>query len=265
MGRVQDKVAIVTGGASGIGRASAELLAEEGATVVVTDVQEELGRDVVAGIQAAGGNAVFIALDVTDEAQWQNTVSNTMNQFGGLHVLLNNAGICYDGPITRLSVEKWRRQQAINLEGVFLGVKHGIVAIRDSGGGSIINISSSAAIKAAANHAAYSATKSGVLAMTKAAAIECGQSRWPVRINAILPGMIDTPMWDAIDQDDVPEFFQAGEGDGKIDMQGLAEVLVPSGVLGEPRDIAKGVVFLASDDSRYITGVALPIDGGFAA
>ncbi len=259
MGRVDDKVAIVTGGASGIGRGCALRLAEEGAKVLVTDIDEHGGRETVAQIEAGGGTADFLPHDVTDEAAWAGVIAYALNKYQGLNILVNNAGIGIGGSILEMSLADWQRQQAINLDGVFLGVKHAIPAMRESGTGSIINMSSVAGLKGAANLAAYNATKGGVRLFTKGVALECAQSRWPIRVNSVHPGVIDTPIWTKVN----PEFFE--EGENAVDLDGMAETGVPTGELGYPLDIANGVLFLASDESRYITGTELVIDGGISA
>jgi len=258
MGRVAGKVCIVTGGASGIGRSCAELLAAEGATVVITDIQDELGQAATAHLVSAGLNADYLSHDVTDEAAWQAVVEHVTQTHGGLHVLVNNAGIGIGGSILDMTLADWQRQQAINLDGVFLGVKHCIPAMRDSGQGSIINMSSVAGLKGAANLAAYNATKGGVRLFTKGVALECAQSRWPIRVNSVHPGIIDTPIWTKVN----PEMLEGGNA---MDVEAMAEAGVPSGQLGQPRDIANGVLFLASDDASYITGTELVIDGGLSA
>ncbi len=258
MGRVEGKIAIVTGGASGIGRGCALRLAEEGAVVVVTDIQEDMGRECVDLIVANGGTAEFMRHDVTDEAAWDAIVAHTVEKYGGLHILVNNAGIGIGGSILDMSLADWQRQQAINLDGVFLGVKHAIPAMRYAGNGSIINMSSVAGLKGAANLSAYNATKGGVRLFTKGVALECAQSRWPVRVNSVHPGVIDTPIWTKVN----PEMLDGGNA---IDVDAMAELGVPMGKPGYPKDIANGVLFLASDDASYITGTELVIDGGISA
>ncbi len=255
-GRVEDKVALVTGGASGIGRGCAERLAEEGAIVVISDIDDSLGEATANGIRDAGGRAEFLHHDVTDEVAWQSVVETIRTHHGGLHILVNNAGIGIGGSILDLSLADWRRQQAINLDGVFLGVKHCIPLMRDSGTGSIINMSSVAGLKGSANLSAYSATKGGVRLFTKGVALECGQERWPIRVNSVHPGIIDTPIWTKVNLD----FLQ--DGSNIVDLDAMAELAVPTGVKGLPRDIANGVLFLASDDASYITGTVLDVTGG---
>lgn len=258
-GRVAGKVALVTGGASGIGRSCALRLAAEGAQVVVTDIQDDLGAATVADIVDKGGQAMYLHHDVTSEDEWVAIVAETVSAMGGLHVLVNNAGIGVGGSIVTMELETWRRQQAINLEGVFLGVKHTIPAMRDSQSGSIINMSSVAGLKGSANLSAYNATKGGVRLFTKGVALECAQNHWPIRVNSVHPGIIDTPIWDKIN----PEMADADTP--AIDPNVIAQVAVPGGKLGTPDDVANGVLFLASDESAYITGTELVIDGGLSA
>jgi NAD(P)-dependent dehydrogenase (short-subunit alcohol dehydrogenase family) len=224
---------------------------------MLTDIQDEPGRQVAA---ALGPTAAFLHHDVTDEAAWIMVVARTLELFGGLDVLVNNAGIGISVPdITAMSLADWRRQQAINVEGVFLGVKHGLAAMRRQGrGGSIINISSVAGIKGAATLAAYSATKGAVRMFSKAVALECAAARDGVRVNSVHPGIIETPIWNAI--------IPAAPGvNAPPDLDALSAAAVPLGVKGLPGDIADGVVWLASDASRYVTGSELVIDGGFTA
>jgi len=257
--RVAGKVAIITGGASGIGRASAIRLAGEGAAVVVTDIQDGPGKDVVEEIEAAGGSAEFLHHDVTSEDEWVAVVAAVMAQYERLDVLVNNAGIGIGASIIEMSLADWQRQQAVNLDGVFLGIKHCIPPMRDTGGGSIINMSSVAGLKGTARLAAYNATKGGVRLLTKGVALECAQNRWHVRVNSVHPGIIETPIWDTV----VPGSLRP---DGEpLDIAGMAESAVPTGVLGQPADIANGVLFLASDDSSYVTGSELVIDAGISA
>ena len=256
--RVKGKVALVTGGASGIGRATSLLLAREGAAVAVTDIQDDAGKDVVAAIKKAGGDAIYLHHDVADEAAWESVVAEVKARFGKLHVLVNNAGIAIAASVLTMSLADWRRQQAINLDGVFLGVKHSLPLIRASGGGSIVNISSLAGLKGSATLAGYCATKGGVRLFTKAVAMECGMARDNVRVNSVHPGIIETPIWLGI----VPGANQPGAN--APDLDAISETVVPIGSKGLPEDIAQGVLYLASDDSRYVTGSELVIDGGMS-
>jgi NAD(P)-dependent dehydrogenase (short-subunit alcohol dehydrogenase family) len=254
--RVKGKVALVTGGASGIGRASAQLLAKEGAAVAVTDIQDDAGKDVVHAIKEAGGAALYIHHDVADEAAWESVVAQVKDRFGRLDILVNNAGIAITSSVLTMSLADWRRQQAINLDGVFLGVKHSLPLIRASGGGSIVNISSLAGLKGAATLAGYCATKGGVRLFTKAVAMECGMARDNVRVNSVHPGIIETPIWNAI--------IPGASGANTPNLDAMSETVVPIGTKGVPDDIAQGVLYLSSDESRYVTGSELVIDGGMS-
>lgn len=257
-GRVQGKVAIITGGASGIGRGCALRLAEQGAHVVLTDIQDDAGHAVVAEVEAAGGSGRFLHHDVTSEDEWRSIVETVGSDHKGLDILVNNAGIGLGSSILDMSLADWHRQQAVNLDGVFLGMKHSIPVMRDSGGGSIINMSSVAGIRGYANLAAYNATKGGVRLLTKGVALECAQKRWNVRVNSVHPGIIETPIWETVAP---PESREDGE---EIDLVARAEAGVPTGVLGQPEDVANGVLFLASEDSAYVTGTELVIDAGLS-
>lgn len=260
--RMQGKVALVSGAASGIGRSCAIRLAGEGASVLVTDVQVAMGQETVASIEQAGGTAVFFEHDVTSEQAWVDAITLAQSKFGALHVLVNNAGIGVGGSIIEMSLDDWQRQQAINLDGVFLGIKHGIPLMRDSGGGSIVNISSVAGIKGSPRLAGYCATKGGVRLLTKAVARECAMEGWPIRVNSVHPGVIATPIWNTVGATSIdPE----NVGANAVDPDELAKMTVPSGVAGKPIDIANGVLFLASDESTYITGTELVIDAGITA
>ena len=257
--RMQGKVVLVTGAASGIGRGCAERLAAEGAAVVATDVDAALGEETVARIRAGGGKAQFLVHDVTDEGAWENTVQETLNACGGLDVLVNNAGIAMAVTLLDMSLEDWRRQQAVNLDGVFLGIKHCVPAMRERGG-AIVNISSVAGIKGSPRLAGYCATKGGVRLLTKAAAREFAAEGINVRVNSVHPGVIATPIWHKV----TPDAIQM-PGSNQVDMAEVAQLQVPTGVLGQPLDIANGVLFLASDESSYINGTELVIDAGLSA
>lgn len=248
--RVQGKVALVTGGASGIGRGCAEKLASEGAFVVVTDIQDALGAEVVAGIKKAGGKAEYVHHDVTQEDVWADVVAGIRERHGRLDFLVNNAGIGIGGSILEMKLEDWRRQTAINLDGVFLGTKHSIPLMRESGdGGSIVNISSVAGLKGSANLAGYCATKGGVRLFTKAVAMECANAKDGIRVNSVHPGFIDTVMLSQT---------QAAVA-GKMDK---ALKLVPMGRMATAMEVANLVLFLASDESSYCSGGEYTVDGG---
>jgi NAD(P)-dependent dehydrogenase (short-subunit alcohol dehydrogenase family) len=257
-GRVDGKVALVTGGASGIGRGAAEKLASEGATVVVTDVQDHLGAEVVAAIQKAGGKADYLHHDVTSEDAWIDVVAQVKAKHGRLDILVNNAGIGLGGSVLEMSLGDWKRQIAVNLDGVFLGVKHSIPLIRAGArGGSVINISSVAGLKGSANLAGYCATKGGVRLFSKAVAMECANAQDGIRVNSVHPGIIETPIWTTV--------LGGTPGvNAPPDLDAMSTMAVPLGVKGIPEDIANGILWLASDESRYVTGAELVIDGGLS-
>jgi len=262
-GRVEGKVALVTGGASGIGRGCAERLAQEGAVVVITDLQDAKGAEVVEAITAMGGKAEYLHHDVTSEQAWIDVVAAIKAKHGRLDILVNNAGIGISGSVLEMTLADFQRQTAINLDGVFLGVKHSIPAMRLSGqGGSIINMSSVAGLKGSAILAGYCATKGGVRLFTKAVAMECANAKDGIRVNSVHPGIIETPIWDTI--------IGTGEpGDNARParaqmLDAMSTDAVPLGVKGFPGDIANGVLWLASEESRYVTGAELVIDGGLS-
>jgi NAD(P)-dependent dehydrogenase (short-subunit alcohol dehydrogenase family) len=256
-GRVQGRIALITGGASGIGRGCAERLAAEGATAVVTDIQDDKGAETVALIEKAGGKAWYLHHDVTDEAAWESVIAEVKAREGRLDILVNNAGIGIGGSILDMSLTDWRRQTAINLDGVFLGVKHSIPLMRVSGdGGSIINMSSVAGLKGSAMLAGYCATKGGVRLFTKSIAMECANAKDGIRVNSVHPGLIETPIWLTVGQAVNPL------ANAPPDLDAMSAMAVPLGVKGWPEDIANGVLWLASDESRYVTGQELVIDGG---
>ncbi|MDB5492850.1 MAG: short-chain dehydrogenase/reductase [Phenylobacterium sp.] len=254
-GRVAGKVALVTGGASGIGRGCAERLAEEGAVVVITDLQDHKGEETVQAIVAAGGICEYLHHDVTDEAAWVDVVDRIRAKHGRLDILVNNAGIGLGGSVLEMSLADWRRQTAVNLDGVFLGTKHSIPLMRQGGGGSIINMSSVAGLKGAPTLAGYCATKGGVRLFTKAVAMECGNAKDGIRVNSVHPGIIETPIWLTV---------APAAGNAPPDLDALSQMAVPLGVKGVPLDIANGVLWLASEESRYVTGAELVIDGGLS-
>jgi NAD(P)-dependent dehydrogenase (short-subunit alcohol dehydrogenase family) len=260
-GQVAGKVALVTGGASGIGEAVAELLAREGATVVVTDIDELRGPEVVTRITKAGGKAVFLEQDVTSESRWAEIVAEIERRFGRLDILVSNAGIGIAVPsIVDMSLADWRKQTAINLDGVFLSVKFSLPLMRKHGGGSIIMMSSLAGLRGAAGLAGYSATKGGVRLFAKAVAMECAGAGDGVRVNSVHPGIIDTPIWGKI-----PAGAAGNQGNAPIDPEERAKLATPLGHAGQAQDIANGVLYLASDASSYMTGAELVIDGGMFA
>ncbi|XOV88901.1 MAG: SDR family NAD(P)-dependent oxidoreductase [Pseudomonadota bacterium] len=258
MGKLDNRVALVTGAAMGIGRACAQALASEGARVVVTDVEDGAGAETVASIRSAGGEARFLHQDVTSEPGWESVVRAVMDEFSGLHILVNNAGIAIAAPIWEMSLTDFQRQNAVNLDGVFLGMKHAIPAMTASGGGSIINLSSVAGLKASPGLAAYAMTKGGVRLLSKSVAKECANAGNNIRVNSVHPGIIETSIWDKMGR--TPD-----GGANRVDTEAIASVSVPGGKLGKPLDIAMGVVFLASEDARYVSGSELVIDHAFSS
>jgi NAD(P)-dependent dehydrogenase (short-subunit alcohol dehydrogenase family) len=248
--RLQGKVALISGGARGMGAVEARLFAKEGAKVAVGDVLEDEGRKLEAEINASGGEALFVHLDVTREANWQQAVEATVKRFGRLDVLVNNAGISGRGRVEDTAVEEWDRVMEVNAKGVFLGTKVAIPAMRQGGGGSIINISSQLGL-VGTDHSSpqYQASKGAVRLLTKATAIQYAKEG--IRANSVHPGPIVTPMTEAARAD--PERYQ------------LMLSRIPLGYYGQPEDVAYGVLYLASDEARWVTGSELVIDGGWTA
>ncbi|MFP4299236.1 MAG: glucose 1-dehydrogenase [Spirulinaceae cyanobacterium] len=250
MNRVKDKVAIVTGGGVGIGRATAELLAQEGAKVVLTQRHAEQGQEVAQQIEKQGGIAKFVQQDVTSEEDWQKVIQETQASFGTPDILVNNAGIYRIENIPDIVAEGWHKIMDVNAWGVFLGMKYCAPLMVDKGGGSIVNMSSVAGLIGFPGHAAYGASKGAVLTMTKDAAMEFAPCK--VRVNSIHPAYIDTEMAD---------YGAEQRGASKEDLGKMH----PIGHIGEPMDVAYGVVYLASDESKFVTGAELVIDGGMTA
>ena len=260
--RLVDKVAIVTGGASGIGAETARMFAVHGASVVLCDVNSVLGQSVVSEIGKSGGNAIFRTLDVTNEQQWTALVAETEEKFGKLNILANIAGISGRDPnqlvqktptaggmLEDQSLEKWNEIMEVNATGTFLGTRHAIAPMRQAGGGSIINISSICGIIGSFANAAYHASKGAVRIFSKAAAIQYAPDG--IRVNSIHPGFVDTPMTKPAHSN--PELVQ------------IRLEATPLGRFGIPRDIAMGCLYLASDESSWVTGSELVIDGGLTA
>ena len=262
MADLSGKIALVTGAASGIGKSCSERLAKAGATVVLTDVQDSVGKAVCAAINQSGGKAIYLHQDVTSEDEWIGVIAEVRAQFGRLDVFVNNAGIGIGGLVTEMTLETWRKQQAINVEGVFLGVKHSLPLMRTSGeGGSIINMSSVAGLKGSAGMSAYCATKGAVRLFSKSIALECAAAGDKIRVNSVHPGIIDTPIWDSISGTvDLTAVNQ--QGANRIDLDAMTAITTPLARTGVPAEIAEGVLFLASAASSYITGSELVIDGG---
>jgi len=253
LNRLKGKVAIITGAAGGLGRAQALLLAKEGAKVVVTDIDKIKGQKIAEEVRNEGGEAVFIKHDVTSESDWSEVIRKALAEFGKLDILVNNAGILLVKKIEDTSLVEWRQLMSINLEGVFLGTKYAIGAMKKSGGGSIINMSSAGGIVGTLNSSAYNASKGAVRLFTKVAALECSKAgyNYNIRVNSVHPGVIETQMTEDILKDEA--------------VRKSREDRHPIGRLGEPEDLAYGVLYLASDESKFITGAELVIDGGWTA
>lgn len=255
MGQVEGKVGLVTGAASGIGAATARVLAREGAKIVVTDLDDAAGQALADEI---GG--LYIHHDVTDEAGWAAVVAATEQRFARLDIVVANAGIGIMGPAIEMSLADWRRQMAINVDGVFLTVKYTIPLMRKSGdGGSIVMLSSVAGLRGSAGLAGYSASKGAVRLFAKSMALECAQARDGIRVNSVHPGIIATPIWGKL-----PQGMNRGTN-APLNPHAIAAASVPIGVASEPTEIANGILFLASDASHHITGSELVIDGGMTA
>ena len=247
--RLEGKVALITGGSRGQGATEAELFVREGAKVVIADILEPEGNAVVAQIREGGGDASFIKLDVTSEDDWHDAVEFTLNTYGRLDILINNAAIYKRTPIVQTELDEWNQIMDINSTGVFLGTKHAVPAMQKSGGGSIINISSTAGLVGSGRGSAYGASKGSVRLFTKYTAIQHAEDG--IRANSIHPGPIDTEM--------IADNISTPEGRAE------SEARVPLGRIGTVMDVAYGALFLASDESSFMTGSELVIDGGVTA
>ena len=258
MGQLEGKAAIVTGGASGIGEACSETLAREGAPVLITDIDDALSKGVVERIAKAGGKARYLHHDVRDEAAWPGVIAEAEKNFGRLDIMVANAGIGVMSPIETMTLADWQRQQAINLDGVFLSIKHAIPALRRMGGGSIVLMSSIAGLRGAPGLAAYSATKGGVRLLAKSVALEHAADK--IRCNSVHPGIIATPIWGKL-----PAGAEGNRRNAPIDPRERATAVVPLTRVGEAQDIANGVLFLCTEAANYMTGQELVIVGGMTA
>jgi NAD(P)-dependent dehydrogenase (short-subunit alcohol dehydrogenase family) len=251
-GRLAGKTAFITGAASGLGKAMAEMFVREGAWVAIADIDAAGGKR-VAG--ALGDAATFLALDVTREEAWIEALAAAVGAFGSLDILVNNAGVAMVGSVEKTSLEDWRRVQSVNLDGVFLGCKHGIPHLRAAGGGSIINVSSVAGLVGDPSLAAYCASKGGVRLLTKSVALHCARRKDGIRCNSLHPVFAETPMVESL-------FAGAPNPAAK---RAALEAAVPLGRFAAPEEVAGMAVYLASDEARFITGGEFVVDGGLTA
>ena len=266
MNRLDGKVALISGAARGIGAATARLMVEAGAKVAIGDVLDERGRETARAIAGAGDAAIYAHLDVTREEDWTAAIAATVARFGGLDILVNNAGLFLGKGIEEASLEEWHRLCAVNLTGVFLGTKHALPALRERArqsphGSAIVNLASVAGLVGSQLDPLYSLTKGGVTLFTKSAALEFARKGYRVRVNSIHPGLIQTDMGEQT-------FVSRARNLGTNDVDAVRQQAMsrhPIGRLGVPDDIAKGIVFLASDDAGFMTGAGLVIDGGSTA
>ena len=255
-GRVAGKVVLITGGASGIGLASAEACAREGAIVIITDLNVKEGEAQAKRLVAEGLKVEFLEQDATSEADWRRVVDEVVGRHGQLDVLVNNAGIAIIAPLEQETLDGWRKTQAVNMEGVFLGCREAVRVMKDRGG-SIVNISSIEGLIGEPLLPAYNASKGGVRLFTKSVALYCAQQGYGIRANSVHPGLIGTPL--------VANFFANMPPEQAATLQQDVMSRIPLKRAGEPRDIGNGVLFLASDESSYMTGSELVIDGGYTA
>ena len=249
MGKLEDKTAIVTGASSGIGKGIAKDFAEEGANVVVSDVDVESGEKVVGEIEDSGGSAIFVKTDVSDEEDVDELVEKTLSEYSKIDILVNNAGVYIQKPITEMETDEWDKVIDVNLKGVFLMTRRVAQEMVENEEGKIINVSSIAGEVGYPNSSAYSATKGGTIAMTRALALELSPKG--INVNAVAPGVIKTAMTDDLLSDE--------------DVKGQMLANTPIGRLGEPEDIASAVTYLASKDADFVTGETLFVDGGWLA
>jgi len=262
---LEGKVALVTGAARGIGEACARTLAAAGARVMATDVDSTGAEKIAEAIRKEGFDAVAMEQDVCDEARWEQVVAATVEQLGGIDVLVNNAGIFHGSTLEEDTLEGVRRVNAVNIESIFLGMKYAVRAMKPGGavgrGGSIINLSSVAGLVGVPGHSAYGSTKGAVRLYTKHAAVEFGALGYPIRVNSVHPGLIETAMRDLVFDD----LKSIGIVEDTAGARELAESMTAVGRLGTPQEVAHAVLFLASDASSYMTGAELAVDGGFTA
>lgn len=249
MDRLKDKVAFITGGASGLGKSTAISLASEGAKIVIGDLDEAKGKQVVAEIQSSGGESLFIPLNVTNEEDWKNAIDETIGKFGKLDILVNSAGISITENIENSSIEDMNKSYAVNVVGPFLGMKESIKVMKEHGG-SIINIGSMSGVLGLSKAAAYSTTKGALRLLTKSVAMHCAKSGYNIRVNNVNPSYVKTPMLEKV------------YSDKEIDN---LKNMIPLGRLAEVSDITNNIIYLASEESSFVTGSDQNLDGGMTA
>lgn len=262
----EGRAALVTGGGSGIGREACLALAARGAFVWVTDYDKGSAEKTADLIERAGGRARALRLDVALESEWEAALRLTDDHADGLRILVNCAGKSIIAETFAMPIEDLRRILSINVEGTFLGMKHGIPRIARSGGGAVVNMSSTLAMKGVARMAAYCGSKAAIQMMTKAVALECAELRNGVRINSVHPGIVDTPAWHKHGPDEVGALSESvSEGASVLSAHEVAKKVVPIGVACSAQEVAESICFLASDAARHITGAEIVIDGGMTA
>lgn len=247
MGRLSGKVAIITGAALGMGAAEAKLFAKEGAKVVATDIKDDVLQEVINEIKASGGEAIGLKHNVVSEDEWKNVIQTAVDAYGKVDILVNNAGIASPKTMAQMEMAEWNKVMDINLNGCVLGMKNVIPEMQKAGGGSLINISSIGGIVGMAGSSPYTAAKGALRALSKSAAVEYGKDK--IRVNSVHPGIIETPMTADSFNDALPFY----------------KTFTQLPYFGQPEDVAYGVLFLASDESRFMTGAELVIDGGWTA
>jgi len=252
MGRLEGKTALVTGAASGIGLQTSIRLAEEGARVMMTDINLEEGRQQA---EKLGANATFLKLDITEEDEWISVLDETVKRFDRLDILVNSAGMVLIADVEQITLEDWRKVHAVNLDGTFLGCKHGVRVMKEFGAGSIINLSSVSGMIGGFNLAAYNSSKGAVRMLTKSVALHCARAGYGIRCNSIHPTFIETPMLESMIRN---------SPDPEKARQTLVRQ-VPLRRIGKPDDVANMIVYLASDESTFVTGTEMVIDGGVIA
>ena len=260
-GKLASRVALVSGAASGIGLATAEKFAAAGARVILADLDGAAAGQAADSLASSGHGVQAAVLDVRDDAAWQTVIADVVAEHGRLEVLVNSAGLALAGPIAELPLEQWRAVMAVNLDGVFLGMKHAIGAMRRTGGGSIVNVASVSGIKPSGGASAYCASKAAVRMLSKTAAIECADARLNIRINLVTPGGVRTSMWEK------QEFFLAlVEQHGSVDAAyGAIAGKVPSEQFHTAEEEAQTILYLASDDAAHLTGIEIVMDRGHAS